>query len=72
MEVIFVDDGSEDATFSIIQDSIAKIDIQAKAFHKKWMGLGAARNVVVNNASGDYIVWVDGDMTLPRKIQHVY
>ena len=34
-------------------------------FHHDWKGLGYSRNVVVNNAKGEYIIWVDGDMSLP-------
>jgi len=66
MEVIFVDDGSEDKTLSIIKSYVPKMDMQVNVFHHKWKGLGPSRNVVVNNASGDYIIWVDGDMILPR------
>ena len=35
-------------------------------FRQEWKGLGVARNVVVNNSAGKYIVWVDGDMELSR------
>jgi len=66
MEVIFVDDGSEDQTLSVVKDSISRINIQAKVFHSEWKGLGAARNKIVNNASGDFIIWIDGDMALPK------
>jgi glycosyltransferase involved in cell wall biosynthesis len=66
MEVIFVDDGSEDNTLSIIYDYISKIDMQARVFHIKWSGLGWARNVVARNAHGKYIIWVDGDMILSK------
>jgi len=66
MEVIFVDDGSEDKTPSIIESYVPKMDMQVKVFRQKWKGLGLSRNVVVNNANGDYIVWVDGDMILPK------
>jgi glycosyltransferase involved in cell wall biosynthesis len=69
MEAIFVDDGSEDGTLSLILDSLPRFDIEVKVFHNSWKGLGPARNTVVNSASGDYIVWVDGDMVLP--IDHV-
>jgi len=64
MEVIFVDDGSNDNTLSIIQSYQTKLEMQVKTFHHEWRGLGATRNVVVNNTSGEYIVWVDGDMRL--------
>lgn len=66
MEAIFVDDGSEDDTLSIIQDYLPKLDMQVKIFHHEWKGLGATRNVVVNSADGEYIIWVDGDMILSR------
>ncbi len=66
IEVIFVDDGSKDKTLRIILDSVPKMDMQVKVFHDEWKGLGSVRNKVVYNASGDYIVWVDGDMILPR------
>jgi len=38
--------------------------MKVKVFHQEWKGLGYARNVVVNNANGEYIIWVDGDMVL--------
>jgi glycosyltransferase involved in cell wall biosynthesis len=65
MEVIFVDDGSEDETLSIIQEYISMMDIPAKIFHFSWRGLGVARNTVVENAEGKYIAWVDGDIIIP-------
>jgi len=66
MQLIFVDDGSEDETLSIIQDYVSRIDVPAKVFHTSWKGLGHARNMVVANAEGNYILWVDGDMALSK------
>lgn len=66
IEVIFVDDGSEDATLSIIENYVFKMDMQVKLFHHNWRGLGPSRNVVVDNARGEFIIWIDGDMTLPK------
>lgn len=66
MEVIFVDDGSEDETLSVINSYVARIDMKVKVFHHAWKGLGVSRNIVVKNANGDYIIWVDGDMILPK------
>jgi len=66
IEVIFVDDGSRDETFSIIKNYISRMDMAVKVFKHGWRGLGPSRNVVVNNASGDYIIWVDADMILPK------
>ena len=65
MEIVFVDD-SEDETLAIIRDYTAKIDIEHSLFDGIKGGLSKARNTVVNNAKGDYIIWVDADMILPN------
>ncbi len=66
IKVVFVDDGSEDSTLSIIKDRIPRMDMAATVFHTDWKGVGSARNTVLANADGDYILWVDGDMSLSR------
>jgi len=66
MEVIFVDDGSEDCTPLIIQDCVLHMNIRARVFHGPWKGLGHARNIVAANAQGEYVLWVDGDMVLSK------
>lgn len=66
IEIIFVDDGSTDKTLSIIEDSIPKMDMKVTVFHHAWKGLGVSRNIVVTNAKGTFIVWVDGDMVLSK------
>ncbi len=64
MELIFVDDGSQDNTLSIVQGYMPRIDLRAEVFHTSWKGTGHARNIVAVNAHGDFILWVDGDMTI--------
>jgi glycosyltransferase involved in cell wall biosynthesis len=66
MEAVFVDDGSEDETLSIINRHVPKMNMPARVYHQEWRGLGPTRNLIVKNAEGDYIIWVDGDMILPR------
>jgi glycosyltransferase involved in cell wall biosynthesis len=66
VEVIFVDDDSTDETLSIIKSYVPKMDMKVQVFHHKWKGLGYSRNIVVNNAKGDFILWVDGDMVLSK------
>ncbi|MEM3765639.1 MAG: glycosyltransferase [Candidatus Bathyarchaeia archaeon] len=66
MQVIFVDDGSTDKTLSIIKSYAPKMDMKVQIFHHKWKGLGYSRNIVINNAEGDFILWVDGDMVLSK------
>jgi len=65
-EVIFVDDGSTDKTLSVIKKETQELKPAAKVFHQEWKGLGKTRNVVLNNSTAKYIVWVDGDMQLSR------
>jgi glycosyltransferase involved in cell wall biosynthesis len=65
MEMIIVDDGSQDLTPSIIKKFAAKSDIKTKTFFMNWQGLGPIRNIVLNNALGEFILWVDSDEILP-------
>jgi glycosyltransferase involved in cell wall biosynthesis len=66
MDIIFVNDGSTDSTLLIIDQYLNKIDIKTKIFSHEWKGLGYSRNVVINNATGKYILWVDSDMILSQ------
>lgn len=63
-ELIIVDD-SDDATFPIIRDWVSKIDLKVKVFRGHRKGLAFARNMVIDNAEGEYIAWVDGDIMIP-------
>jgi len=66
MEIIFVDDGSEDRTLSIILECVSRMNMQVKVYHQEWKGVAGARNVVVDKSCGDYIVWVDCDLVVSR------
>jgi glycosyltransferase involved in cell wall biosynthesis len=66
MELIFVDDGSDDKTLSTIQEYVSRIDVPARVFHTPWKGLGHARNIVAAHAKGEFVLWVDGDMILSK------
>jgi len=63
MEMVVVDGHSKDETLSIIKDCLSNSSIKTKFFYEN-KGLGFARQMVVDNAEGKYIVWVDGDMVL--------
>lgn len=64
LQIIFVDDGSEDSTPKIISQYVSKLGDRAKFFRGSWKGLGYARNLIVNNADGEYILFVDADEVL--------
>jgi glycosyltransferase involved in cell wall biosynthesis len=64
LRLVFVDDGSDDGTLVLLQKFASNVDFPAKVLHTKWQGLGHARNMVIANAEGDFILWVDGDMIL--------
>lgn len=60
IEIILVDDGSNDGSFSICKE-FSKKDKRIKLFHTKNLGLSHARNVGLDYATGEYIVFVDSD-----------
>lgn len=64
-QVIVVDDGSTDATARIVA---AFSDVEY--FQQEKSGPGAARNLGISHASGDYIALLDADdLWLPRKLE---
>jgi glycosyltransferase involved in cell wall biosynthesis len=65
IEVIVVDGYSKDKTIEIVEEALSKGDIFYKIFFEN-EGLGHARQMVVENSRGDYIIWVDGDIRLSR------
>jgi glycosyltransferase involved in cell wall biosynthesis len=64
MEIIVVDGESVDKTVPVIRDSLMASDIQVEFYYDQGKGLGAARQIVVDKACGEYILWVDGDNVL--------
>ena len=59
-EVVIIDDGSEDYYGNRL-DELVQLDSRISVFHKKNEGVSAARNFGVNKATGQYILFVDGD-----------
>lgn len=60
LEIILVDDESPDKCPEICDKWAAK-DSRIKVIHKKNGGLGYARNTGIENATGEYICFVDSD-----------
>lgn len=59
-EIILVDDGSWDGSEKIC-DEYASSDERVKVFHKNNKGPSSARNYGIDNAVGEYIMFVDSD-----------
>lgn len=65
LEIILVDDGSPDNCPQIC-DNYAKKDSRIKVIHKQNGGVSRARNTGMQEASGEYICFVDSDDWLPK------
>lgn len=69
-EVVCTDDGSTDATLSILREYEAKYDNFHVIVHEKNMGGGVANNTCVAHARGDVLFRLDADNILtPNSIQ---
>ena len=62
-EAVCVDDGSTDASWSILQD-YAQRDPRFRIFHQANGGVRAARNRALEAVAGDWVLFLDGDDTL--------
>ena len=71
LEIIVVNDGSTDATASVLDDYAAKHD-RIKAIHKENGGVTSARLRGVAEAKGDWIGFIDGDDEIePQMYTHL-
>ncbi len=67
LEVILVDDGSPDRC-PVICDELAQKDDRIRVIHQKNKGLSGARNTGIDNAQGDYLIFVDSDDTVEQTL----
>lgn len=59
LEVILIDDGSQDDSASICEEYCK--DVRFRVLHKENEGQARARNIGLDMATGEYIAFVDGD-----------
>ena len=72
LEILLIDDGSTDSS-ALLCDEYAKKDKRIKVIHQENKGLSGARNTGIDNASGDYYVFIDADdEALPEMIERLY
>ncbi len=69
IEVIVVDDGSNDGTAQIVE-SIIQRDDRVMLLHQSNSGVAAARNLAIQKSRGEYIAPIDADdIWFPQKIE---
>lgn len=72
IEIIIIDDGSPDNSGQVC-DNYALLDSRITVIHKQNEGVSAARRVGACCAKGEYLMFVDGDDTIPNNsISNLY
>jgi glycosyltransferase involved in cell wall biosynthesis len=66
IEVVVVDDGCVDNTIPIVMKKLSEAGMSFTVLKSGGRGLGVSRQKVVDNSRGKYVVWIDGDMTVPH------
>ena len=64
MEVIVIDGNSKDATLSIVTHLLSQSRIRWRSYSDEGKGLGYARQIVVKQARGRYIIFADADAVI--------
>lgn len=62
-ELLLVDDGSNDNSL-LLCEKYTKLDNRIKVFHKANGGASSARNLGIDNATGEWITFIDSDDTI--------
>lgn len=60
LEIVLVNDGSNDQSLKILENYALR-DTRIKVVNQENKGVAAARNTGLDNATGDYILYVDSD-----------
>lgn len=60
LQIVMIDDGSTDNTWSFLQEYAAK-DSRIEIHHQENLGVATTRNNLLDKVKGDYILFVDSD-----------
>lgn len=60
LQIVLIDDGSKDNTWSIMQSYSAK-DSRIEIYHQENQGVAATRNHLLKKVKGDWILFIDAD-----------
>ncbi len=71
-EVIIADDGSTDQTAQVVKQARQQYAFDLKYYSQQNQGPGAARNLGLSHAQGDFFIFVDSDVTVPQEwLKHI-
>lgn len=65
LEIILIDDGSSDSSLQICR-KFAERDERVRVYHTENRGVSAARNLGIDLAQGDFVVFVDADDVIEK------
>ncbi|GAB4367927.1 MAG: glycosyltransferase [Calditrichia bacterium] len=72
VELIIADDGSRDATVDVVQSYQGRLPFPLHFYTQKNQGPGAARNMGMEKATGDFFIFIDSDCTVhPDWLAHI-
>ena len=72
-ELLLIDDGSPPDGCPAICDEYAGKDARTRVFHKQNEGITSARNRGLDNAKGNWIIYIDGDDWIePTYVEELY
>lgn len=60
LQIVLIDDGSKDNTWSILQEYAAK-DSRVEIYHQENHGVAYTRNQLLDKIKGDYFLFIDSD-----------
>lgn len=63
-EILVVDNGSTDETPGVVNEFAARLPVRRVS--EPTPGLSHARNAAIDAATGDYVLWTDDDVLVPR------
>lgn len=67
IEILLINDGSTDLSGKMCEEW-AKRDNRINVFHQKNKGLSAARNLGIEKSKGEYLIFIDSDDYVDKKI----
>lgn len=67
-EIIVVNDGSTDESAIVVEKMVSEYPNRIRLISQENKGLGGARNTGIQEASGEYILFIDSDDTVSEKL----